>query len=462
MAAVLFSWDLGAKSLWIDEAVSWDMAVSSIPQLFARIPNDVHPPVYYLLLRGWIAIFGDSFIGLRSLSVVASLVSVCLLLRLARGVLSPALSALAALWLTVSPHTVYFAQEARMYALATACVLGCCVAYRQWVDSTFRQASALVFYAIAAAMAVYVHYFTALALVAVALHFLILYTRPAAGAPQPPARPFLIANGAIVLALLPWMAVAVSQLTRGQVWRTSLMFHDVASELWIAVARLWLGVFKIPATDSRDVLVVMGVTIAGIVALALNCFRRPRDERDLFLLLVAVLPLAVGAALMPITGFLNLPRYLAYSHPLLVLACVRGFAAAKRPAVLVLVGISAAVSLPYLGRYYATPDRDYDARPFAEALRATGGQDRILVVPDYFTIALRYFWRDARLEPIATPAALSARLDNASSAGERPWVLVDYRWWAMNGPITDHRLEEIAVPSGNPRGAKLYRQKEVP
>jgi uncharacterized membrane protein len=59
VAAVLFSWDLGAKSLWIDEAVSWDMAVSSIPQLFARIPNDVHPPVYYLLLRGWIAIFGD-------------------------------------------------------------------------------------------------------------------------------------------------------------------------------------------------------------------------------------------------------------------------------------------------------------------------------------------------------------------------------------------------------------------
>jgi hypothetical protein len=129
----------------------------------------------------------------------------------------------------------------------------------------------------------------------------------------------------------------------------------------------------------------------------------------------------------------------------------------KRPVFLGLVVISATVSLPYLGRYYATPDRDYDARPFADALRATAGHDRILVLPDYLIVSVRYFWRDARLEPVATPSTLAAILDTASATHERLWVLVDYRWWVMNGPVTDSRLEEIAVISGNPRGARLYR-----
>ena len=71
-------------SLWRDEAFSYLMARLPIHQLLWATAQDANPPLYYLLLKLWMGIFGTSEIALRSLSLIffwATLYVVYLILK---------------------------------------------------------------------------------------------------------------------------------------------------------------------------------------------------------------------------------------------------------------------------------------------------------------------------------------------------------------------------------------------
>src|SRR6202789_1146493 len=75
LCAALSIYHLGAASLWSDEIFSRYYA-----DLFGMhyvltdgLSKETNPPTYYLLLRGWISLFGDGEAALRSLSPAASI-----------------------------------------------------------------------------------------------------------------------------------------------------------------------------------------------------------------------------------------------------------------------------------------------------------------------------------------------------------------------------------------------------
>jgi len=61
---------LESRSIWYDEASSWQVASFSVTELFYSCTRNVHLPLYYLVLKGWVFLWGDSAIALRSLSVL--------------------------------------------------------------------------------------------------------------------------------------------------------------------------------------------------------------------------------------------------------------------------------------------------------------------------------------------------------------------------------------------------------
>jgi mannosyltransferase len=79
LALALRVWKLSDKNLGLDESISWNLTTRSVSRLIAWTAADVHPPLYYLLLKGWLWIFGDSLAALRSLSVISSLIALYLL-----------------------------------------------------------------------------------------------------------------------------------------------------------------------------------------------------------------------------------------------------------------------------------------------------------------------------------------------------------------------------------------------
>jgi 4-amino-4-deoxy-L-arabinose transferase-like glycosyltransferase len=122
---------LGAMSVWLDESLSYDRARQDLATILSNtilIQNvttqDLHPPLYFLLLHFAVIAFGVGEFALRTLSTFANVLTVALMfptvLLIARtGSIrgAPRLAVLAALFAALSPFYVWYAQEARPYAL---------------------------------------------------------------------------------------------------------------------------------------------------------------------------------------------------------------------------------------------------------------------------------------------------------------------------------------------------------
>src|SRR5258706_2289879 len=84
-AAVVRFHLLDHQSLWNDEGSSLRLVQRSIPDLVAAARLDIHPPGYYIALKGWRALAGESEFALRALSAFAGIVTVACVYALGRS-----------------------------------------------------------------------------------------------------------------------------------------------------------------------------------------------------------------------------------------------------------------------------------------------------------------------------------------------------------------------------------------
>jgi hypothetical protein len=131
------------RSLWLDETFSAWFSSKSLHRLWNEVPlYESHPPFYCTLLMGWSALFGTTEVGLRSLSVLASVATILLIAvsgRILRaGPLGDKVSLLAAFFFAINAGNINYAQQARPYALetltASIAVLGALVLLREMHD----------------------------------------------------------------------------------------------------------------------------------------------------------------------------------------------------------------------------------------------------------------------------------------------------------------------------------------
>ena len=119
---LLRAWQIGGKSLWIDEAFSVWVARQPLAEGVAWLARiDQHPPLYCALLHLWLCL-DDGPAAVRLLSALASTLNVPVLYRLGACLAGRKVGLLAATVLALSPFHVYLAQEARMYALLSLTV----------------------------------------------------------------------------------------------------------------------------------------------------------------------------------------------------------------------------------------------------------------------------------------------------------------------------------------------------
>jgi uncharacterized membrane protein len=112
-------WQLTTSCLWFDEIFSIHAARHDWRHMFQFVAADlIHPPLFYALLKIWIAIGGESPLWLRllpvlcSVAAIAPFVMLCRALKLTRQQITVAL-----LLLAVNGYLIKYAQEVRMYSL---------------------------------------------------------------------------------------------------------------------------------------------------------------------------------------------------------------------------------------------------------------------------------------------------------------------------------------------------------
>jgi uncharacterized membrane protein len=128
-----------------------------------------HPPLYAVMLRLWRATFGEGEAASRSLSVVASLVSILLLFDAVRHLSGPRVALWAALLMSIAGSQVFYARELRNYAFAQAWALGAAAAVAR-IATRGRSTARTIALTICAAAALLSHYFTAFALAAIGMY----------------------------------------------------------------------------------------------------------------------------------------------------------------------------------------------------------------------------------------------------------------------------------------------------
>jgi mannosyltransferase len=165
---------LSFQSLWRDEV---DALLFATRPLSALVHAFVEPgqngPLYFLLLRPWLAMAGQSEVALRFFSALFGVLTVPLVYRLGRR-LFPALPwtpLLAALLAATSPYLVWYSQEGKMYALVTFLILLSMDRYLAALEQGGWQR--WLSYVAVTSAACYVHFIGALIVPAQALIFVL-------------------------------------------------------------------------------------------------------------------------------------------------------------------------------------------------------------------------------------------------------------------------------------------------
>jgi mannosyltransferase len=137
-AFVLRLYHLDYQSLWRDEvdAIRFSsdsfLNLDSLGSILAVLTRAGHNgPLYFILLRGWRALSGDSAFALRYFSLLAGVVMVPLTYQLARRLrLGNMVGGIAALLVATSPYLLWYSQEAKMYTWLACLVLVALYAYQ--------------------------------------------------------------------------------------------------------------------------------------------------------------------------------------------------------------------------------------------------------------------------------------------------------------------------------------------
>src|SRR5580698_7318448 len=105
------------SGLWLDEALTVDIARLPLHEIPNALKHDGAPPLYYVLLHFWIVLFGQSNDAVRSLSGLIGVATLPVAWLCGRRFGGHAVAWTTLVLLASAPFAVYYATESRMYAL---------------------------------------------------------------------------------------------------------------------------------------------------------------------------------------------------------------------------------------------------------------------------------------------------------------------------------------------------------
>jgi mannosyltransferase len=150
---------MGYWSIWFDEAFSAYLTRFNFFQIARYTATDVHPPLYYWVLKIWVSIFGSGTeVDFRSLSMVFAMVAIVFSFLLVRRLFGRKAAWLSLLFLALSPMLVRYGQEARMYTMVAAIVIAATYVLTLAVETNRRKY--WLIYGILVSLGMWTHYFT--------------------------------------------------------------------------------------------------------------------------------------------------------------------------------------------------------------------------------------------------------------------------------------------------------------
>lgn len=414
LAAFLRLGGLGTRSLWLDEAATWDTVNGSFGHMLRGLVNhEATPPLSYVYEWLGVKAFGTSEFALRLPSALVGIALVPVVYVAGRDLAGRRAGLIAALLAACNPFLVWHSQDARSYSLLVLFVAGTIAALageRLW------------WWAAMAIGALLSHYFALFVLVPEAAWLLRSRGRAAWAPVAVAAAP-----------LIPLAVLALSQPNEGASW---IAGSSIINRIVQVPAGYIVGYQLALAAG-----VVAGLLVAIPAGLALLRALRDRAGR-------AMIALGLAGIALPILGALVghdylIPRSVIGSLAPLLLATAIGFDRLRWG-----VPAAAAVCVVWIAITVATAgDPKFRREDWRAATAAVRGADAVLVVPRSGVRPLRYYRPgtrqvdSARVSSVAVlrmgqssgfgcriPKASALPTGAATEASGRCWRVDVHRW----------------------------------
>jgi hypothetical protein len=363
------------SDLWLDEALTVNIARLPLDDIPQALRHDGAPPFYYFLLHGWMQLVGEGDLAVRSLSAVFGIAALPVVWLATRRVTDRTVAWTAVVLMATSPFGIRFGTEGRMYSLLTLLALLAYLAFVSALDAPTRPRLAAL--ALLTGLLLMTHYWAFYLIGATAVLLLAIGRR---GARAPAARRTL---GAMVLGSLlfvPWVPNFLYQLRHtGTPWADPATFKAMVN----AVSEFAGG-----GTDAGRGLALILFALAGLAVfgravdryhIELDLRTRPRGRG---LAIVVTATLLIGIAVGLATQSAYAARYTAVVFGLFVVLIALGTTVfADRRVRYGVIAVAAVLGL--WGGTENVTDQRTQAGPVAAAIEASGRPgDVVAYCPD--------------------------------------------------------------------------------
>ncbi len=437
LAAALRAYNLGYKSMWLDE-LNYARSALGDGTLFGKFGLSIldHPPAYLFITRLVMFIGRDDWL-MRVVPFLSSVAAVAALWALARTMFGPITGLLAAFVLAITPMHIAYSQEAHSYGVyGLLSILTFWVLYRAAQDEVERADPAgpppkagrwrrtWLPFVLLATLNMYVHYYSfyvaALSVLLFPLFLLDWSRAPFSSLWRDPARrkSLLRLVGALALIALLYVPQVLVGVRNSLTYATDL---DSTFDGTLAQAIQWAA-RAVTIPWQRDP--VSGAAVVLVVLAGLAWLLWQRRHLLLSVLLVAILPLPPSIFMAFRTGIAFNARRVIFILPVVVLVIAVGMMAYARlggwlwarrprrkgpeaaapsvssgPAVAILAVILAVVagvaSIKPLTTYYTLPKQDW--KGLARVLAAQVEPGDVVAAPLRSSRNVAWYYRPVRV-----------------------------------------------------------------
>ncbi len=332
---------IGRDSLWYDEAVSFQTAEWPFAIIFSNAAQDPHPPFYYALLHSWFAIFPNTDVSGRLLSLILNLLLIPLVYFLVIQLsLSRKTAVITTILIAISPFHILYSHELRMYTLLMLLTVTTIYAYLRACDETKWPWWGL--FAASALLLIYTHLFAWFVLIAIGIHALIHHQN------RTQLWRTMLVGLLLLICFLPWITILLGE-SQAQIGSLRpLALNDRIIEL-NPIIPLTIVAFLIfgQALSVWYIGIVLFLTIASILIFILEIRKAKAEPNTSRLLLPSLIILCVVT--IPVIVYYFRPfflpeRTMASASPFLFILLAWGIERRKSP-LPYLVGLTAVIML---------------------------------------------------------------------------------------------------------------------
>jgi len=418
------------QSVWGDELYSVmyaNMGLADIIRFNLRA-LDPQAPLFYLLLKLWVTVAGQTELALRMPSILGGVVLVPAVYVLGRYLVGGLAGLLAAVILAVNPFHVWYAQEVRTYSITVLLTTLSTLLFLRVLrgEHSWRLGSA---YIAVTSLSIYSHYFSLLIVIFQMVAFVLVGVRRGA-----PGRFWALCLGGLFLPYLPWIKQAAGLILTYPAWRPNMTDWELTSRLFRFFNIGWFieGELTPWILAGFAILGMAGVVAHIALGAAFRAYFQAREALILLLLYLGI-PFLLAIVYYRLTGrFLFQERYFIIITPAYYLLVANGLTALRRVSPALLAGglIFILASQAYaLGNYYYLPQYTRaDYRAVAAFVQAREQPDDIAVtMGDLVTAGFTHYYKGSM--PVVNfgfgvpDGDIAGRLEELNRRYQRIWFL---------------------------------------